>query len=171
MDIIPSNHPFYIGANDNPGALLLSTVLTGPRDFSWARSMKRALMMKNKLATGNPTYAAWERANVLVLGWLNKAMAAEIARTVLWLDSVRGVWVDLEERFNRSNSVRIKSVIFVKAPFLFRAITPDSRCSRTNTRCYVLFCCVSAIQGAVVMLQLGLENIFNRIRSSDSCMD
>ncbi|CAN1776000.1 Retrovirus-related Pol polyprotein from transposon TNT 1-94 [Linum perenne] len=38
------------------------------------------------------TYSAWERANVLVLGWLNKAMAPEIAQSVLWLDSARDVW-------------------------------------------------------------------------------
>ncbi|CAN1728891.1 hypothetical protein LINPERHAP1_LOCUS421 [Linum perenne] len=70
-------------------------------------------MMKNKLvfvtgaypfpSPGDSTYAAWERANVLVLGWLNKAMSAEIAQSVLWLDSARKVWVDLEERFSRSN--------------------------------------------------------------------
>ncbi|CAN1805343.1 hypothetical protein LINPERHAP1_LOCUS24233 [Linum perenne] len=63
--------------------------------------MKRALMTKNKLvfvtgaypfpAAGDSTYAAWERANVLVLGWLNKAMPAEIVQSVLWLDSAREV--------------------------------------------------------------------------------
>ncbi|CAN1756859.1 hypothetical protein LINPERHAP1_LOCUS6301 [Linum perenne] len=37
------------------------------------------------------TYSAWERANVLVLGWLNKAMAPEIAQSVLWLDFARDV--------------------------------------------------------------------------------
>ncbi|CAN1728890.1 hypothetical protein LINPERHAP1_LOCUS421 [Linum perenne] len=118
---IDVNHPFYIGANDNLGTLLVSTVLSGLGDyFSWARSMKRVLMMKNKLvfvtgaypfpSPGDSTYAAWERANVLVLGWLNKAMSAEIAQSVLWLDSARKVWVDLEERFSRSNLVRISDL-------------------------------------------------------------
>ncbi|CAN1759404.1 hypothetical protein LINPERHAP1_LOCUS7114 [Linum perenne] len=59
-------------------------------------------MRKNKLvfvtgaypfpSAGDPTYAAWERANVLFLGWLNKAMSAEIAQSVLWLNSAREVW-------------------------------------------------------------------------------
>ncbi|CAN1792663.1 hypothetical protein LINPERHAP1_LOCUS19771 [Linum perenne] len=56
--------------------MLVSLVLTGPGDyFSWARSMERAFMTKNKLVFIDSVYPAWERANVLVLGWLNKAMA------------------------------------------------------------------------------------------------
>ncbi|CAN1780312.1 hypothetical protein LINPERHAP1_LOCUS15053 [Linum perenne] len=39
----------------------------------------------------DPMRPAWERANVLVLGWLNKAMAPEIAQSMLWLDSAREV--------------------------------------------------------------------------------
>ncbi|CAN1849016.1 hypothetical protein LINPERHAP1_LOCUS39148 [Linum perenne] len=87
--------------------MLVSTVLIGPIDyFSWARSMKRALMTKNKVGfidgSATPpepsysTYPAWERANVLVLAWLNKAMALEIAQSVLWLNFGRDVWVDLQ---------------------------------------------------------------------------
>ncbi|CAN1777340.1 hypothetical protein LINPERHAP1_LOCUS14025 [Linum perenne] len=93
--------------------MLVSTVLSGPSDyFSWARSMKRALVTKNKVgfidgsavapAVTDSTFAAWERAIVLVLGWLNKAMAPEIAQSVLWLDSARDVWIDLQERFSRT---------------------------------------------------------------------
>ncbi|CAN1263654.1 Retrovirus-related Pol polyprotein from transposon RE1 [Linum perenne] len=119
--LIGVDHPFYIGANDNPGVMLVSTVLSGPSDyFSWARSMKRALMTKNKIGfvdgsrsppdSSDSTYSAWERANMLVLGWLNKAMAPEIAQSVLWLDSARDVWVDLEERFSRSSLVRINDL-------------------------------------------------------------
>ncbi|CAN1826941.1 hypothetical protein LINPERHAP1_LOCUS31759 [Linum perenne] len=114
IPLIGSDHPFHINSSDNPGMLLVSTVLTGPSDyFSWARSMKLELMTKNKVSfidgSGSPsarsdaTYSAWERANVLVLGWLNKAVAPEIAQSVLWLDSAHDVWVDLKERFSRSN--------------------------------------------------------------------
>ncbi|CAN1845196.1 hypothetical protein LINPERHAP1_LOCUS37761 [Linum perenne] len=119
--LIDANHPLYIGSNDNHGALLVSTVLTGPSDyFSWARSMKRALMTKNKAGfidgsavpplVTDQTFSAWERANVLVLGWLNKAMSPEIAQSVLWLDSARDVWIDLQVRFSRSNLVRINDL-------------------------------------------------------------
>ncbi|CAN1780061.1 hypothetical protein LINPERHAP1_LOCUS14977 [Linum perenne] len=72
--------------------------------------MKRALMTKNKVRATDPMRHAWERANVLVLGWLNKAMAPEITQSVLWLDSARDVWIDLEGRFSRSNLVRINDL-------------------------------------------------------------
>ncbi|CAN1758881.1 Retrovirus-related Pol polyprotein from transposon RE1 [Linum perenne] len=111
VPLIGSDHPFHISSGDNPGVLLVSNILTGPTDyFSWARSMERALMTKNKICFIDATYSAWERANVLVLGWLNKAMAPEIAQSVLWLDSARDVWVDLKERFSRSNLVRINDL-------------------------------------------------------------
>ncbi|CAN1790538.1 hypothetical protein LINPERHAP1_LOCUS18858 [Linum perenne] len=52
--------------------MLVSLVLSGPSDyFSWARSMKRALVTKNKvgfvdgsaspLSSTDSTFAAWEK--------------------------------------------------------------------------------------------------------------
>ncbi|CAN1783069.1 hypothetical protein LINPERHAP1_LOCUS16151 [Linum perenne] len=44
---------------------------------------------RSPLAPSDSAYPAWERANVLVFGWLNKGIAPEIAQSILWLDSAR----------------------------------------------------------------------------------
>ncbi|CAN1165953.1 hypothetical protein LINPERPRIM_LOCUS34022 [Linum perenne] len=82
--------------------------------------MRRALMTKNKAGfvdgtelppdATDPLFPAWQRANGLVLGWLNRAVSPDIAQSVLWLDSARDVWLDLEERFRRSSLVRINDL-------------------------------------------------------------
>ncbi|CAN1332062.1 Retrovirus-related Pol polyprotein from transposon RE1 [Linum perenne] len=118
---LDQDHPYHIGTGDNPGILLVNTVLVGAADyFAWVRSMRMALMAKNKIGfvdgtemapeASDPSFAAWRRANVLVLGWILKAVSAEIAQSVLWLDSARDVWMDLQERFSRSNLVRINDL-------------------------------------------------------------
>ncbi|CAN1796627.1 hypothetical protein LINPERHAP1_LOCUS20967 [Linum perenne] len=112
--MVDADHPYFINSGDNPGTLLVATILAGAVDyFSWARSMRRALMTKNKAGfvdgtelppdASDPLYPAWQRANGLVLGWLNRAVSPDIAQSVLWLDSARDVWLDLEERFRRSS--------------------------------------------------------------------
>ncbi|CAN1764895.1 hypothetical protein LINPERHAP1_LOCUS9451 [Linum perenne] len=110
IPVVDADHPYFINSGDNPGMLLVSSVLTGAADyFSWAHSMRRALMMKNKAGfvdggemspdAGDALLPAWQRANGLVLGWINRAVSPDIAQSVLWLDSARDVWLDLEERF------------------------------------------------------------------------
>ncbi|CAN1820243.1 Retrovirus-related Pol polyprotein from transposon RE1 [Linum perenne] len=118
---IDQEHPYYIGTGDNPGLLLVNSALVGAADyFPWVRSLRMALMSKNKLGfidgtetapeISNPLFSAWRRADVLVLGWILKAVSPEIAQSVLWLDSARDVWLDLQERFSRSNLVRINDL-------------------------------------------------------------
>ncbi|CAN1820242.1 hypothetical protein LINPERHAP1_LOCUS29030 [Linum perenne] len=108
---IDQEHPYYIGTGDNPGLLLVNSALVGAADyFPWVRSLRMALMSKNKLGFIDPLFSAWRRADVLVLGWILKAVSPEIAQSVLWLDSARDVWLDLQERFSRSNLVRINDL-------------------------------------------------------------
>ncbi|CAN1818856.1 hypothetical protein LINPERHAP1_LOCUS28527 [Linum perenne] len=108
MATIDVSHPYFINSGDHPGLLIVSVPLIGDANYhSWSRSMKMPFSPKTKLAATDPLYAAWRRANVLVLGWIHKAVSPDIAQSILWLDSVREVWLDLEERFSLSNLVRI----------------------------------------------------------------
>ncbi|CAN1130856.1 Retrovirus-related Pol polyprotein from transposon RE1 [Linum perenne] len=115
--VIDAAHPFYINTGDHPGLMLVSVALIGDSNYhSWSRSMEMALLSKNKLefvdgsisspVASDPTFPAWRRANLLVLGWLHRAVSPDIAQSVLRLDSAREVWVDLRERFSRTNLVR-----------------------------------------------------------------
>lgn len=44
----PSN-PLYLHSSDNPGAILVTKLLSGSNYIKWSRSMKTALLAKNKL--------------------------------------------------------------------------------------------------------------------------
>ncbi|CAN1790967.1 hypothetical protein LINPERHAP1_LOCUS19063 [Linum perenne] len=90
VPMVDADNPYYINSGDNPGMMLVSTVLTGAVNyFSWARSMRRALMTKNKAGfvdgaemppdAGDDLLSAWQRANGLVLGWINRAVSPDIA--------------------------------------------------------------------------------------------
>ncbi|CAN1299637.1 hypothetical protein LINPERPRIM_LOCUS24276 [Linum perenne] len=119
--VLDASNPFFIGSNDHPGVLIVYDRLLGPDNYhSWARSFSMALISKNKLGFVNGSvvppessdlmYSAWERANVLVLGWIHRAISPEIAQSVLWLDSSRDVWLDLSARFGRTDLVRISEL-------------------------------------------------------------
>ena len=41
--------PFFLHPNENPSLILTSTLLNGNNFHSWSRSMKMALISKNKL--------------------------------------------------------------------------------------------------------------------------
>lgn len=73
----PSN-PYYIGANENSGALLVSHPLDSNNYYTWARSMKKALRIKNKLGfingsitellyPNNPLIKHWLRCNDIMI--------------------------------------------------------------------------------------------------------
>lgn len=61
----------------------------------------------DQLAESDPMAGAWFRCNNMVLSWLLNAVAKDIADSLLYLDSVWAVWVDLHDRFQQSNAPRI----------------------------------------------------------------
>ncbi|CAN0892457.1 hypothetical protein LINGRAHAP2_LOCUS17547 [Linum grandiflorum] len=76
--LLTADHPYHIGAGDNPGSLLVSVPLTSSTDdHSWARSMCMSLLSKNKLGFVDGTVDPPERANVLVLSWLHRSVCPE----------------------------------------------------------------------------------------------
>ncbi|CAN0901043.1 hypothetical protein LINGRAHAP2_LOCUS21185 [Linum grandiflorum] len=50
VPLVDAEHPYFLSSGDNPGLLIVPAVLTGAADYySWARSLRMALMSKNKL--------------------------------------------------------------------------------------------------------------------------
>ncbi|CAN0853550.1 hypothetical protein LINGRAHAP2_LOCUS5661, partial [Linum grandiflorum] len=99
---LTADHPYFISTSDNHGVLLVSVPISSSNDYhSWARTMRMSLLSKNKLSFVDGTAVAaaptWKRANVLVLSWLHRSVSPEIAQSVLWLDSARNVWLDLQD--------------------------------------------------------------------------
>lgn len=73
-----------------------------------------ALSRKNKLGfvngtikrpTSNTSLAKlWDRVNDVVIWWILGALDEKIAQSVLWLNSAKEMWEELEQRFGRSSS-------------------------------------------------------------------
>lgn len=89
LDPTQPNSPYFIGSNDNTGALLVTHTLDANNYHSWARSMKRALRIKNKLGfidgslsepanPNDPLMEHWFRCNDIVITWMPNTMAIDI---------------------------------------------------------------------------------------------
>ncbi|KAL6213315.1 hypothetical protein ACLB2K_012762 [Fragaria x ananassa] len=112
-----SNHPLFLHHSDQPGAMLVSEPLAEDNYSTWASSMMMALHIKNN--TGfvdgtlkRPTINAeerlqWDRCNTLVKTWLISAMSKNMSKSVIHCKEARGMWLELEDRFNQTNSVAL----------------------------------------------------------------
>lgn len=76
--------------------------------------MEMALSAKNKLqfVDGSlprlaTTDAQWTRHNDVVASWILNSVSKQLAKSVLYIDSVVGIWKDLNERFFQGNGPQI----------------------------------------------------------------
>ncbi|XXG62454.1 hypothetical protein AAC387_Pa05g0807 [Persea americana] len=112
-----SNSPYYLHHSDNPGTILVSTPLTGDNYPTWKRAMRMALCAKNKMGLVDgplpkpisppADIQAWEHCNFMVLSWILNVLSKTLADSVIYAETVHGVWKELEDRFSRSNAPRI----------------------------------------------------------------
>jgi len=109
---------YYLHNGDNPGTILVSQPLDGENYQTWSRSMIMAITAKNKLGfldgslgkpldDSSPESRAWIRCNTMVLSWIFNSVSKEIASSVIYIDTVADVWIDLKERFSQKNGPRI----------------------------------------------------------------
>lgn len=112
----PSN-PYYMHPNENPSLVLVQPSLDNQNYQTWSRSMKVALISKNKIKfvdgglppppVSDPLYEPWNRCNSLVLSWLQRSISENIAKSLLWCDRASVVWKSLEKRFSQGDIFRI----------------------------------------------------------------
>ncbi|GAU29576.1 hypothetical protein TSUD_153260 [Trifolium subterraneum] len=120
VPIDQSQNPFYIHSSENPAISLVNPVLDGKNYHSWARSMKNAIIMKNKLrfldgsslmpVAFDPSYESWMRCNNLVLSWIQNSVNSSIAQSIVYYDVAATAWNDLKSRFSRADRVRVASL-------------------------------------------------------------
>lgn len=75
--------------------------------------MRRALTSKNKSHFINGTLLRpssidlnvelWDRANIMVVSWINCTLSPHIAQNTIYLDSAFDLWEDFCERFTKGN--------------------------------------------------------------------
>jgi hypothetical protein len=108
--------------------MLVSQTLTGDNFSTWRRSMEMAFTAKNKVSfldcsipkpsSIDPSISAWTQCNTMVLSWILNSISAEIANSVIFIDSAAAMCSDLQERFSQSNGPRVfqmQKKIFVLA--------------------------------------------------------
>ncbi|WMV29150.1 hypothetical protein MTR67_022535 [Solanum verrucosum] len=164
---IDQNHPRYIGPSDGPGSILVPIQLKGSENYGlWRRSMCITLQAKKKLGFVLETYnkssfdkelhEQWETCNAIVLSWLINTVALHLFSGIVYVTDDRTVWVDLQERFDKVNRVRIFQLhreittilqgtdsvfaYFTKLKELwaeYDAIVPFSNCGCTRSKDYV----------------------------------
>ncbi|XP_021859797.2 uncharacterized protein [Spinacia oleracea] len=83
----------------------------------WRRSMMISMSSKNKLGFVNgtinkpeitdATYPAWMRCNDMMISWLLFNLESNIAKSVMYFNTAREIWLDLEDRFEYVNGPQL----------------------------------------------------------------
>ncbi|XP_016446692.1 uncharacterized protein LOC107771759 [Nicotiana tabacum] len=112
---IDHRHPLYLQPSDTPGALLIDIKLTCPENFGlWSRSMRFALLGKNKLSFVEGTCVKslykgeladlWEQCNVAVLLWIGRSVSQELLPSIVYASDASKVWTEFKERTYVNNT-------------------------------------------------------------------
>ena len=111
---INESHPFFLHHAENPGAILVSQPLIGGENYpTWARSMERALRIKNKfwLIDGSASLTSamekvpllvqsWSRCNEIVVSWIVNCVSPRIATSMVYRKTAKEVWKKLQNMFS-----------------------------------------------------------------------
>ena len=111
-----SSRTFYLG--DNPGAILVREKLNGDNYYTWSRYMTIALSAMSKIGfvdgsieqpddRSSPMFNLWIRCDAMVTSWIFNSVSQEILSSVIYKQTAREVWLDLQHRFSRRNAIRI----------------------------------------------------------------
>ncbi|XP_022642892.1 uncharacterized protein LOC111242680 [Vigna radiata var. radiata] len=113
--------PFYLHPGENPGLTLISQVLSETNYSSWSRSMRRALLSKNKIKfidgsikkpkRTEALFDTWERCNMMVLSWIIKTLSPQIAESVIYVEEAKELWDELRERFSKGDYFKISDLL------------------------------------------------------------
>ncbi|XP_057962285.1 uncharacterized protein LOC131153852 [Malania oleifera] len=109
--------PYYIGSSNGSIAMLVTHTLDCSNYYSWARSMKRTLRIKNKLRfidgiicepsdPNDPLMKHWPRCNDIVITWMQNTMTVDIKSSTTYAETAHQLWLELEQRFAQQNAPR-----------------------------------------------------------------
>jgi hypothetical protein len=112
--------PFYLPHGDHPGQVLVAQLLTTDNYSSWRRAVTHGLRAKRKLGfidgtipepdPSDATYSSWLACNSMLHSWILNSISPDIVSSVQYIDSVRKLWLDLEERYSQGNRARISEL-------------------------------------------------------------
>uniref|UniRef100_A0A803MEL1 Uncharacterized protein n=1 Tax=Chenopodium quinoa TaxID=63459 RepID=A0A803MEL1_CHEQI len=113
-----ANSVLYLHPNDGSYSISVDK-LTGAADYkSWRRYIEIALTSKKKIyfvlgTVLRSTYAQdavkadqWDTCNSMVISWIHACLSDTIKNSVLYINSARETWIQLENRFSMGNGSR-----------------------------------------------------------------
>ena len=114
------SNTLFLHHAENLGAMLVSEPLIGENYHAWVRSLKEALVAKNKFGFVNgsitlsspliktPTVVdAWIRCDNMVGSWLMKAVSPQIRVSITYRDTALEIWNDLRDTHSQGNGPRV----------------------------------------------------------------
>ena len=113
-----SPNPFLLSASENPGNILVTQPLLGMKNYqSWSRAMVLALTAKKKIGFVNENiekpeidsllYEDWESCNIMVLSWLINSMYFDVSSSIMYCQTAREMWLELQHVFSQGNGPKI----------------------------------------------------------------
>lgn len=54
----------------------------------------------------SPLFNTWHRANTTILSWLTISLSKELVASVIYINTARDLWLDMENRFSQGNATR-----------------------------------------------------------------
>ncbi|KAL2900141.1 Retrovirus-related Pol polyprotein from transposon RE1 [Bienertia sinuspersici] len=112
--------PYYLHPSDSPGMKLVSDKFSGSNFSDWKRSMMLSLSAKNKLgfidgsivkpSVNDPLYKSWSRCNSMLISWFLGVLDTTISRSVLYFNTAKDIWDNLDERFGQSSGTALFSL-------------------------------------------------------------
>ncbi|XP_061371030.1 uncharacterized protein LOC133313653 [Gastrolobium bilobum] len=116
----PESKPYYLHPNESSSLVLISPSMNGKNFHTWQRSMRMALLSKNKLGFVNgtikkpdddsPLFGSWEKCNTMIISWLNRSISESIAQSVLWMEKADDIWNNFKDRFAQTDMFRISDL-------------------------------------------------------------
>ena len=110
------SHILFLHPSDNPNNILVNELLNGKSYGTWKKSMEIALIAKNKLGfvlgtcsqpdLTSPLFPQWDRCDKMVISWLLHTVEKSISDSILFSNSSRQIWTDLEQRFGQSDGTK-----------------------------------------------------------------
>lgn len=109
---------YYLHPDKNLGSILVAPTLYDDNYNNWRKYMCRALSSKNKITFingnlpkmdfSNSNFELWDRANNMVLSWINQTISPHIAQSPICFYSAFDLCEDLYERYKSSSQYFIE---------------------------------------------------------------
>lgn len=94
--------------SENPGLILVSSLLTWENYLPWSKAIKRTLTAKEKLRftlednlrpeEGTIEFNQWEKADCLVCSWILNSMTKDLCEDFLCAETARDLWSNILEK-------------------------------------------------------------------------